>query len=57
MTSAARRSEAGLDVAAIRAEFPILRRTQRGQPLSYLDSAATAQKPRAVTSSMPRARR
>jgi cysteine desulfurase/selenocysteine lyase len=50
VTSAARssRAGAGLDVAAIRAQFPILRRSQRGQPLAYLDSAATAQKPRAV---------
>jgi cysteine desulfurase/selenocysteine lyase len=50
VTSAARSSSAGpgLDVAAIRAQFPILRRTQHGRPLAYLDSAATAQKPRAV---------
>jgi len=35
-----------LNVAAIRADFPILRRTVRGgNPLIYLDSGATAQKP------------
>ena len=36
------------DVAAIRAEFPILFREIYGKPLVYLDSAASAQKPRAV---------
>ncbi|MFZ9060038.1 MAG: aminotransferase class V-fold PLP-dependent enzyme, partial [Steroidobacteraceae bacterium] len=37
-----------LDVAKIRAEFPILSRKIRGRPLVYLDSAASAQRPRAV---------
>lgn len=38
-----------LDVAAIRADFPILSRTVRdGHPLVYLDSGATSQKPYAV---------
>ncbi len=37
-----------LDVAALRAEFPILAGTSRGKPLIYLDSAATTQKPQAV---------
>ena len=32
----------------VRDDFPILRRTIDGHPLVYLDSAATAQKPRAV---------
>jgi cysteine desulfurase/selenocysteine lyase len=36
------------DVAAIRAEFPILGRLVHGKPLVYLDNAATTQKPRAV---------
>lgn len=36
------------DVARVRADFPILTRTVHDQPLVYLDSAATAQKPRAV---------
>ena len=39
---------APLDSAAIRKEFPILEREIRGKPLVYLDSAASAQKPRAV---------
>ncbi len=36
------------DVAAIRAEFPILAAPKGGQSLAYLDSAATSQKPHAV---------
>ena len=36
------------DVDAIRADFPILARTVHGKPLVYLDSAASAQKPRQV---------
>lgn len=36
------------DVERVRQDFPILSRTIRGRPLVYLDSAATAQKPRAV---------
>ncbi len=38
----------GLDVARIRAEFPILHQQVRGKPLVYLDNAATTQKPRSV---------
>ena len=37
-----------LDTAKIREDFPILRRTVRGKPLVYLDSAATSQKPQVV---------
>jgi cysteine desulfurase/selenocysteine lyase len=38
-----------LDGAALRADFPIFERpTRSGLPLSYLDSASSAQKPRAV---------
>jgi len=36
------------DVAAVRADVPILSRTVHGKPLVYLDHAATSQKPRAV---------
>jgi len=36
------------DVAAIRADFPILRRRVHGRPLIYLDNAATTQKPQSV---------
>ncbi len=41
----ARRAAGAFDVAAIRADFPILARTARGKPLVYLDSGATSQKP------------
>jgi Selenocysteine lyase len=37
-----------IDVQAIRRDFPVLSQTVNGRPLVYLDSAATAQKPRAV---------
>jgi cysteine desulfurase/selenocysteine lyase len=37
-----------LDIAAIRARFPILAQTENGQPLVYLDSGATTQKPDTV---------
>lgn len=37
-----------LDVASIKADFPILTRNVRGVPLIYLDSGATSQKPRSV---------
>ncbi|RAK50886.1 cysteine desulfurase [Phenylobacterium deserti] len=43
------------DVQAARAEFPILQRQVHGKPLIYLDSAASAQKPRAVIEAMTRA--
>ncbi len=36
------------DVDTIRKDFPILSTEMRGHPLAYLDSAASAQKPRAV---------
>ena len=39
---------AGLDVARVRADFPILQRTVHGKPLVYLDTAASAQRPEAV---------
>ncbi len=41
-------SGTGFDVAKVRADFPILQQEVRGRPLVYLDSAASAQKPRAV---------
>ena len=37
-----------LDLARVRADFPILKREVNGRPLIYLDSAATSQKPRQV---------
>jgi cysteine desulfurase/selenocysteine lyase len=41
-----------LDVTRIRGDFPILRQTVRGKKLVFLDSAASAQKPRAVIDAM-----
>jgi cysteine desulfurase / selenocysteine lyase len=40
------------NLAAIRAEFPILSRRVHGKPLVYLDNAASTQKPRAVLDAM-----
>jgi cysteine desulfurase/selenocysteine lyase len=37
-----------LDVATVRADFPILSREVNGHPMVYLDSANTSQKPRQV---------
>ncbi|PZN31730.1 MAG: cysteine desulfurase CsdA [Proteobacteria bacterium] len=39
---------AGLDVAAIRRDFPVLEQTINGRPLVYLDNAASSQRPRQV---------
>ncbi|WP_338563284.1 cysteine desulfurase SufS [Erwinia sp. E_sp_B04_7] len=36
------------DLTRVRAEFPVLAREVNGQPLAYLDSAASAQKPQVV---------
>lgn len=37
-----------LDIARIRADFPILRQRVHGKPLVYLDNAASVQKPKVV---------
>ncbi|MXY23434.1 MAG: cysteine desulfurase [Acidobacteria bacterium] len=42
------------DIERIRADFPILRRQIREHALSYLDNAATTQKPRAVLDAIAR---
>jgi len=41
-----------IDLARIRADFPILNETVRGKKLVFLDSAASAQKPRPVIEAM-----
>lgn len=41
-------AESRFDVEKIRADFPILHQQVNGQPLVYLDNAATTQKPNAV---------
>lgn len=43
---------AAFDVAKIRADFPILTEPVHGQPLVYLDSANTSQKPEVVLKAM-----
>jgi cysteine desulfurase/selenocysteine lyase len=43
-----------LDLARVRADFPILSRQVHGKPLVYLDNAATTQKPRAVIDTITR---
>ena len=52
--SAAARTAPPLDVERVRRDFPILERTMRGKPLVYLDSAASAQKPRSVIDAVSR---
>ena len=51
MTAAAKITPA-FDAEAARADFPILSRQVYGKPLVYLDSGASAQKPRAVLEAM-----
>jgi cysteine desulfurase/selenocysteine lyase len=55
MTTAARKLDSlsgpaadPIDVARVRADFPILETKVHGKPLVYLDNAATSQKPKAV---------
>ncbi len=43
-----------LDTSAVKAQFPLLQREINGQPLVYLDSANTSQKPRSVIDAMTR---
>jgi len=43
-----------LDLARIRADFPILHRQVRGRQLVYLDNAATTQKPQVVIDALTR---
>jgi cysteine desulfurase/selenocysteine lyase len=44
----AKPAHAALDVARLRADFPILAERVNGHPLVYLDNAATTQKPQSV---------
>ncbi len=58
-TAPARRLEpsadaAPFDVERVRADFPILSRTVHGKPLVFLDSGASAQKPRQVIDALSR---
>jgi cysteine desulfurase/selenocysteine lyase len=42
----------GFDVATLRKDFPLLSRRVNGHPITYLDSAASAQRPTAVLDAM-----
>src|ERR1051326_8708677 len=50
--TAALKIQAGFDVARARADFPILAKPVHGKRLAYLDSGASAQKPRQVLEAM-----
>jgi cysteine desulfurase/selenocysteine lyase len=52
MTNPSSLDATGLDVERIRQDFPILTQTVRGKKLVFLDSAASAQKPRMVIDAM-----
>ncbi|MGD2132177.1 MAG: cysteine desulfurase [Maricaulaceae bacterium] len=52
MNAPAFKPKAAFDADALRAQFPIFARQVNGRPLVYLDSAASAQKPRAVIDAM-----
>jgi cysteine desulfurase/selenocysteine lyase len=54
MTPVASQSVRGFDVEAVRRDFPALQRTVHGNPLVYLDNAATTQKPQAVIDAITR---
>ncbi len=47
-------SEKRIDIEAVRKDFPILSEKVYGKPLTYLDNAATTQKPRAVIEALTR---
>ena len=49
---AAAGDSSALDIAAIRRDFPVLKRMVRGLPLAYLDNAASSQRPHAVIDAM-----
>jgi cysteine desulfurase / selenocysteine lyase len=45
-------TNAGVDVQALRKDFPLLAREVNGHPIVYLDSAASSQRPRQVLDAM-----
>lgn len=55
MNAPATKSSTRYDVDALRRDFPILSRTVYDKPLTYLDNAASAQKPKAVIDAITRA--
>ncbi len=53
-TSGSQVAPPGLEVSAVRADFPVLATKVHGKPLVYLDNAATAQKPVVVIEAVDR---
>ncbi|HEY5790672.1 MAG TPA: aminotransferase class V-fold PLP-dependent enzyme, partial [Gammaproteobacteria bacterium] len=47
-------SPLALDVARLRADFPVLQQQVHGRPLAYLDNGASTQKPQAVIDAVSR---
>ncbi|MGC6423892.1 MAG: aminotransferase class V-fold PLP-dependent enzyme [Lentimonas sp.] len=47
-------TQPAFDLSKVRADFPILATEVRGKPLTYLDNAATGQKPKAVIDAIER---
>jgi cysteine desulfurase/selenocysteine lyase len=54
MSALPKQSAPAFDVARVRADFPILSEKVHGKPLVFLDSGASAQKPRQVIEAMAR---
>ncbi len=52
--SSLQQADAGYDVARVRRDFPVLSREVHGQPLAYLDNAATSQTPEPVVEAIAR---
>ncbi|WP_341896732.1 cysteine desulfurase [Ferrovibrio terrae] len=52
MSALPKTKQTGFDIERIRADFPILSEKVYGKPLVFLDSGASAQKPRAVIDAM-----
>jgi cysteine desulfurase/selenocysteine lyase len=52
VTAASRKTRPNFDVEAIRADFPILHQQMNGHDLVFLDTGASAQKPRQVIQAM-----
>ena len=55
MTRMAVSTRPALDAHALRADFPVFEQPVHGKPLAFLDSAASAQKPRQVLDALHRA--
>ena len=54
MTMAHQNEDMAYDVERVRADFPIFEHPINGHPLVFLDSAASAQKPRATIDALSR---